>query len=130
MIENPKIPKLRSSNGTYSALEILQAIVLICFILYFGKTFSFLQFSLLIVLFFFRFVNGWRVKELTKWALYYLLLLLVSFIAIIVYLLFMQISEFSSAWELFREKLLEALNQISVLSQSDLKQLQKNKLHF
>jgi predicted PurR-regulated permease PerM len=56
------------------------------------------------------------------------LLLLVSFIAIIVYLL--QINEFSSAWELFREKLLEALNQISVLSQSDLKQLQKNKLHF
>jgi hypothetical protein len=43
MIENPKIPKLRSSNGTYSALEILQAIVLICFILYFGKTFSFLS---------------------------------------------------------------------------------------
>jgi hypothetical protein len=42
MIENPKIPKLRSSNGTYSALEILQAIVLICF-LYFGKTFSFLS---------------------------------------------------------------------------------------
>jgi hypothetical protein len=32
--------------------------------------------------------------------------------------------------ELFREKLLEALNQISVFSQSDLKQLQKNKLHF
>jgi hypothetical protein len=29
---------------------------------------------------------------------------------------------------LFREKLLEALNQISVLSQSDLKQLQKNKI--
>jgi predicted PurR-regulated permease PerM len=57
------------------------------------------------------------------------LLLLVSFIAIIVYLL-LQINEFSSAWELFREKLLEALNQISVLSQSDLKQLQKNKLHF
>jgi predicted PurR-regulated permease PerM len=56
------------------------------------------------------------------------LLLLVSFIAIIVYLLFVQINEFS-AWE-FREKLLEALNQISVLSQSDLKQLQKNKLHF
>jgi hypothetical protein len=27
---------------------------------------------------------------------------------------FLQISEFSSAWELFREKLLEALNQISV----------------
>jgi hypothetical protein len=86
MIENPKIPKLRSSNGTYSALEILQA-VLICFILYFGKTFS-SQFSLLISFILFRFVNGWS-KGINKMgAIITSLLLLVSFIAIIVYLLF------------------------------------------
>ena len=37
------------SNGNYSALEILQYVVLICFILYFGKTlFIPLSFSILI----------------------------------------------------------------------------------
>jgi hypothetical protein len=53
------------------------------------------------------------VKELTKWALllppFYSLSHLFNSL-----FTFMQISEFSSAWELFREKLLEALNQISV----------------
>jgi predicted PurR-regulated permease PerM len=116
MTENPKIPKLRSSNGTYSALEILQAIVLICFILYFGKNlFIPLSFSLLISFILFPICIWMESKGINKMgAIITSLLLLVSFIAIIVYLLFMQISEFSSAWELFREKLLEALNQISV----------------
>lgn len=42
------------------------------------------------------------------------LLILVSFIVIIVYLLFIQLNEFSNAWGLFHEKLLGTLNQISV----------------
>jgi predicted PurR-regulated permease PerM len=88
MIENPKIPKLRSSNGTYSALEILQAIVLICFILYFGKPFNSSQFSLLISFILFPICKWMESKGINKMgAIITSLLLLVSFIAIIVYLL-------------------------------------------
>jgi hypothetical protein len=84
MIENPKIPKLRSSNGTYSALEILYCINMF-YTLFKKKPFSF---SLLISFILFRFVNGWS-KGINKMgAIITSPLLLVSFIAIIVYLLF------------------------------------------
>jgi predicted PurR-regulated permease PerM len=116
MIENPKIPKLRSTNGTYSALEILQTIVLICFILYFGKTlFIPLSLSLLISFILYPICKWMESKRINKMgAIITSLLILVSFIVIIVYLLFIQLNEFSNAWGLFREKLLGTLNQISV----------------
>jgi hypothetical protein len=47
MIENPKIPKLRSSNGTYSALEILGYCINMFYTL-FWKNLFIPQFSLLI----------------------------------------------------------------------------------
>jgi predicted PurR-regulated permease PerM len=116
MIEIPKIPKLRSSNGTFSGLEILQYIVLICFILYFGKTlFIPLSFSLLISFILFPVCKWMESKGINKMrAIIISLLIVLSFIGIIVYLLFMQINEFSNEWGLFREKLSEALNQISI----------------
>ncbi|WP_016989455.1 AI-2E family transporter [Flavobacterium sp. ACAM 123] len=116
MIEIPKIPKLRSSTVTFSVLEILQTIVLICFILYFGKTlFIPLSFSLLISFILFpvcKWIEGRGINKIG--AIILSLLIIILFIAIIVYLLFVQINEFSNEWGLFREKLLEALNQISV----------------
>jgi predicted PurR-regulated permease PerM len=42
------------------------------------------------------------------------LLIVLSFMAVIVYLLFRQINEFSNEWGLFSKKLLEALDQISI----------------
>jgi ABC-type transport system involved in Fe-S cluster assembly fused permease/ATPase subunit len=71
MTENPKYQNYVLQTVP-TALEILQAIVLICFI-YFGKPFHSSQFSLLISFILFRFVNGWRVKELTNGRYYYLL---------------------------------------------------------
>lgn len=116
MIEIPKIPQQLTTNGKFSVLEILQYIVLICFILYYGRTlFIPLSFSLLIGFILFPVCKWMESKGINKIsAITISLLIAISFMAIIVYLLILQINEFSNEWGLFREKLLDSLNQISV----------------
>jgi predicted PurR-regulated permease PerM len=112
-----EIPKLRASNGSFSVLEILQYTVLIGFILYFGRTlFIPLSFSILISFILFPVCKWMESKGISKMgAIITSLLIVLSFMAVIVYLLFRQINEFSNEWGLFSKKLLEALDQISIL---------------
>jgi predicted PurR-regulated permease PerM len=111
-----EIPKLRASNGSFSVLEILQYTVLIGFILYFGRTlFIPLSFSILISFILFPVCKWMESKGISKMgAIITSLLIVLSFMAVIVYLLFRQINEFSNEWGLFSKKLLEALDQISI----------------
>jgi predicted PurR-regulated permease PerM len=105
-----------STNTNYSALEILQYTVLICLLLYFGRTlFIPLSFSLLISFILFPICKWMEKKGLSKTiailiSLSFILVLMVT----LLYLLFIQINEFSHEWEPFRKKLLETLNQISI----------------
>jgi predicted PurR-regulated permease PerM len=116
MIEIPKIPNQLTKNGKFSVLEILQYIVLICFILYYGRTlFIPLSFAVLISFILFPVCKWMESKGINKMgAIISSLLIVISFIGIIVYLLILQINEFSHEWGLFSKKLVEALNQISV----------------
>lgn len=102
-------------NADYSTLEILQYIVLICFILYYGRTlFIPLSFSLLISCILFPVCKWMESKGINKMgAIISSLLIVFLFIGMVVYLLILQINEFSNEWGLFSKKLLEALNQIS-----------------
>jgi len=116
MINIPKIPTQLSKNGKFSTLEILQYIVLICIILYYGKTlFIPLSFALLISFILYPVCKWMESKGLNKMgAILSSLLIVISFIAIIVYLLILQINEFSNEWGLFSKKLMETFNQISL----------------
>jgi predicted PurR-regulated permease PerM len=112
---------LKTSNTTdpnagHSALKILQYVVLVCLVLYYGKTlFIPLSFSLLISFILFPVCKWMENKGISK-AL--AILISHSFILLLMgsllYLLFTQINEFSHEWEPFRKKLLETLNQISL----------------
>ncbi len=104
------------SNGNYSALEILQYVVLICFILYFGKTlFIPLSFSILISFILFPVCKWLEKKGFTKsLAISISLSFVVVLLGVLIYLLIVQINQFSQEWEPFRNKLLETVNQISI----------------
>ncbi|SDX22063.1 AI-2E family transporter [Flavobacterium degerlachei] len=105
-----------SPNANYSALEILQFIVLLSFVLYFGKTlFIPLSFSLLISFILFPVCKWMEKKGITKTlAILISLSFMFILVGILFYLLFTQINEFSNEWEPFKKKLLETLNQISI----------------
>ncbi|NGY37149.1 AI-2E family transporter [Flavobacterium sp. XN-5] len=111
-----KFPKIQSSSGKFSALEILQYIVLICFILYFGKTlFIPLSFSLLISFILFPICKWMENKGINKiGAISISILLITSLFGFIVYLLFIQINAFTSEWDLFSKKVMETWNQVSI----------------
>jgi predicted PurR-regulated permease PerM len=106
----------KSTNTYYSALKTLQYVVLICLVLYFGQTlFIPLSFSLLISFILFP-VCKWMEKKGIPKSLSILISLAFVFILMgtLLYLLFIQINEFSQEWEPFRKKIMETLNQISV----------------
>jgi len=103
-------------NANYSALEILQYVILICVILYYGKTlFVPLSFSMLISFILFPVCKRMEKKGISK---ILAILISLSFVLILMgallYLLFIQINEFSHEWESFKKKLLETLNHISI----------------
>jgi predicted PurR-regulated permease PerM len=103
-------------NTDYSAIKILQYVVLISLVLYYGKTlFIPLSFSLLISFILFPICKWMEKKGISKGiailiSLSFVLAIMVS----LLYLLLMQINEFSHEWEPFRKKLLETLNEISI----------------
>lgn len=116
MIQIPKILDTTASNFKFSYIKILQSFVLICIILYFGKTlFIPLSFSLLISFILYPVCKWMEQKGISQTIAILILLLMIIFISSgILYLLFLQISEFLSDWEPFKIKLLETLNQISI----------------
>lgn len=116
MIQNPKTSKLIQTNKKFSGIEILQYLILISLVLYFGKIlFIPLSFSLLISFILYP-VCKWLEKKGFNQSISIAISLSVAFflIAAVIYLLILQIKEFINEWEPFQTKLLETLNQISL----------------
>ena len=116
MILIPKIPNRGSTSWKFSTTKILQSVVLVCIILYFGKTlFIPLSFSLLISFILYPVCKWMEQKGISKAIAILIAIVMVLFIfSGIFYLLFLQINEFSNEWVPFKIKLLEALSQISM----------------
>jgi predicted PurR-regulated permease PerM len=104
-------------NKKLSLLDILQCTVLICVLLYFGKIlFIPLSFSLLISFILYPVCKWVEKKGASKiLSIFGSLFALLFLLAAIVYLVFLQINEFSHEWLPFRAKLLETVNQLSLI---------------
>jgi predicted PurR-regulated permease PerM len=116
MIPISKIPNTESIRWKFSTTKILQSVVLVCVILYFGKTlFIPLSFSLLISFILYPVCKWMEQKGVSQTIAILIAIFMVLFISSgILYLLFLQINEFLTEWEPFKIKLLEALAQVSV----------------
>lgn len=117
MIPIPKTPVSLHLNKKFSVLEILQFILLVCVLLYFGKTLLIpLSFSILI-----SFILYPVCKWMEKKGIHHGIAIFISifgvmlFFGAVIYLLFTQVVEFSNEWHTFKEKLLETVNQLSIL---------------
>ncbi len=111
MLQNTKIEIKK-----FSALEILQYVVLVSIILYFGKTiFIPLSFSLLISFILYPICKWLEKKGLNKTgaisiSIFGLSILMLS----VIYLLFLQIASFSNEWQSLSLKLTETTSQLGV----------------
>ena len=116
MKQSSKIPDLFQTSRRFSVLEILQFIVLAFLILYFGKTlFIPLSFSLLIGFILYPICKWMETKGINKGIAIVISILGVTLLAgAIIYLLFVQFSEFLEEWQSLRIKLSETINQLSV----------------
>ena len=113
----PKIPIQISPNRRFSVLEILQFTLVVCILLYFGRTLLIpLSFSLLISFTLYP-VCKWMEKKGLNHALAIFISIfgVMLFFAALIYLLITQVLEFSNEWQLFKVKLLETAYQLSVL---------------
>ena len=116
MKQSSKIPDLFQTSRLFSVLEILQFIVLLSLILYFGKTlFIPLSFSLLVGFILYPVCKWMETKGINKGIAIVISILGVTLLAgAIIYLLFVQFSEFLEEWQSLRIKLSETINQLSV----------------
>ena len=116
MKQSSKIPDLFQTSRRFSVLEILQFIVLLSLILYFGKTlFIPLSFSLLVGFILYPICKWMETKGINKGIAIVISILGVTLLAgAIIYLLFVQFSEFLEEWHSLRIKLSETINQLSV----------------
>jgi predicted PurR-regulated permease PerM len=116
MKENPKIENQLVSKKKYSSLEILQYIVLIVVLLYFGKTiFIPLSFSLLISFILYPICKWLEKKGVGKTIAIAISLFGLSFLLFSVfYLLFLQIASFSNEWQSLSVKLTETALQLGI----------------
>jgi predicted PurR-regulated permease PerM len=110
------VPILSDMVKKKSALKILQYIVLVSVVLYFGKTlFIPLSFAMLISFILYP-ICKWMEKNgiHSNIAIGLSLITVAFFFGIILYLLFSQILQFSNEWQTLELKLEETLNQLSV----------------
>ena len=116
MKQSSKIPDLFQTSRRFSVLEILQFIVLLSLILYFGKTlFIPLSFSLLVGFILYPICKWMETKGINQGIAIVISILGVTLLAgAIIYLLFVQFSEFLEEWQSLRIKLSETINQLSV----------------
>ena len=115
MTQITKTPLLPLSNRKFSGLEILQYVILISVVLYFGKTlFIPLSFSLLISFILYPICKWMEKKGVNQSLSIFISLFTVMLLgAAIVYLLFSQMVEFSNEWQPFKAKLFETVNELS-----------------
>ena len=116
MKQSSKIPDLFQTSRRFSVLEILQFIVLLSLILYFGKTlFIPLSFSLLVGFILYPICKWMETKGINKGIAIVISILGVTLLAgAIIYLLFVQFSEFLEEWQSLRIKLTETIRQLSI----------------
>jgi predicted PurR-regulated permease PerM len=116
MLHSSKAPVTFQSNRRFSALKILQYIVLSSLILYFGKTlFIPLSFSLLIGFILYPVCKWMETKGINKGIAIFISILGVTLlVGGIIYLLIAQFSEFLQEWQSLRVKLAETVNQLSI----------------
>ena len=116
MLTSSKRPVALQSNKKYSILELLQFIIVVSLILYFGKTlFIPLSFSLLIGFILYPICKWMEAKGIHKGtAIFISILGMTMVVGSIVYLLFMQFSEFLQEWQSLRGKLNETIQQLSI----------------
>lgn len=116
MLQSSKRPVAFQSNRRYSILEILQFVVVVSLLLYFGKTlFIPLSFSLLIGFILYPVCKWMETKGIYKGTAIFISILGVTLLAgSIIYLLFVQFSEFLQEWESLRAKLNESIHQLSI----------------
>ena len=114
MIPIPKIPV--QINRKFSVIEILQFTVLVCVLLYFGKTLLIpLSFAMLISFILYPVCKWMEKKGINHGiAIFISIFGVVLFFGAVIYLFFTQAVEFSNEWQTFRVKLLETANQLSV----------------
>lgn len=105
-----------SSNWKFSIIEILQFTVLLCVLLYFGKTLLIpLSFAMLISFILYPVCKWMEKKGMSQgFAIFVSLFCVMLFMGALVYLLFTQIVEFSNEWKIFKVKILETVNQLSI----------------
>jgi predicted PurR-regulated permease PerM len=120
------------SKQRFSALEVLKYTVLISVILYFGKAlFIPLSFGLLISFILYPFCKWMEKKGINKSAAIFIGIFgLTILLGAIIFLLILQLAEFTSDWQLIKEKLMEAQSQLSVLITEKLGITSKNQLEF
>lgn len=106
----------RSSNSNYSVLEMLQLTVLVSILLYFGRPlFIPLSLSMLISFILYPICKWLEQKGLHKViAIFIPIFGLMLFFGAIFYLLVSQMIQFSNEWGLFKIKILETVNQLSL----------------
>jgi len=117
MTPNSKTTASLHTNKKFSVLEILQLTVLVCILLYFGKTlFIPLSFSMLISFILYPVCKWMEQKGISKGlAIFIAIFGVMLFFGAVIYLLFTQVVEFSNEWQTFKGKLIETANQLSVL---------------
>jgi predicted PurR-regulated permease PerM len=115
-MEIPRIPVTITSNKKYSALEILQFIVLTCIVLYFGRTlFIPLSFAMLISFILYPVCKLLEKKGISKSMSILMLILLVAIMfGVMIYLLFTQLMQFAHEWQTLKLKFLETKAQLSI----------------
>ena len=116
MLQSSKTPVPFQSDRRFSALKTLQFIVLSSVILYFGKTlFIPLSFSLLIGFILYPICKWMETKGINKGIAIIISILGVTLlVGSVIYLLFVQFSEFLQEWQSLRSKLTETINQLSI----------------
>jgi predicted PurR-regulated permease PerM len=116
MMEIPQTPIVINSGRQFTVLEILQYIVLISLVLYYGKAlFIPLSFSLLISFILYPICVWMEKKGIDqRVAIFISILGITLLIGATIYLLFLQLIDFSQEWQPFKEKLLETVNHVSL----------------
>jgi len=116
MTQIPKKPDLSPLSKRFSVLEILQFILLISVLLYLGKTvFIPLSFAILISFILYPVCKWLENKGINKTiAIFISIFGVLLFFGSVVFLLILQMVEFSNEWHLFQAKLLETAAQLSL----------------
>ncbi|MBA4317617.1 MAG: AI-2E family transporter [Flavobacterium sp.] len=117
MTPNSKTTVSLYTNKKFTVLEILQFTVLASILLYFGKTlFIPLSFSMLISFILYPICKWMEQKGISKSiAIFMAIFGVMLFFGAVIYLLFTQVVEFSNEWQTFKGKLIETVNQLSLL---------------